>query len=40
MTSVLFAEAQTTGSSLRGYVKDNQGGDPAGRHRDGDEPRR
>ena len=26
MTSVLFAEAQTTGSSLRGYVKDNQGG--------------
>ena len=26
MTSVFFAEAQTTGSSLRGYVKDNQGG--------------
>ena len=25
MTSVLFAEAQTS-SSLRGYVKDNQGG--------------
>jgi hypothetical protein len=26
MASVLVVEAQTTGSSLRGYVKDNQGG--------------
>ena len=24
--SVFFAEAQSTGSSLRGYVKDGQGG--------------